>query len=115
MRAVVAAMALAGLTATACSSVGGSAVRTGPLRLPPHVGAVSLFLSQAPAAAQELGVVEVHASQSEDGVETHFEIVAYPHVETYSYPCGWRGTCVGTRMYTAQEEVMTLSMRGRAM
>jgi hypothetical protein len=124
--------------AVGCSSVGGSAVRTGPLRLPPHVGAVAIFAANRPASAVEVGVVEVHASQSEanvetllpafvakvaavggdgaviDAVETHFHIGTYWHTDTYSYRCGWHSTCIGTRTYPVNEEIMVLSMRGRA-
>lgn len=133
------ALALFALGSMACSSVGGSAVRTGPLRLPPHVGAVSLFVANRPASAVEVGVVEVHAAQSEatietllpsfvakvaalggdaavvDDVHTRFEIGTRWHTETYVYQCGWRATCVGTRTFPVTEEIMVLSMRGRAM
>jgi hypothetical protein len=126
------------LACVGCTSVGGSAVRTGPLRLPPHVGAVALFAANRPAAATEVGVVEVHAEQSEatietllplfvqkvaalggdgavvDAVETTFRLGTYWHTETYTYQCAWRATCVGTRTYPVTEEIMHLSMRGRA-
>jgi hypothetical protein len=131
-------VATALLFAGGCSSVGGSAVRTGPLRLPPHVGAVAIFAANRPAAATEVGVVEVHAAQSEatidtllpsfvakvaalggdgaviDVVETSFRIGTYWHTETYTYRCGWHSTCIGTRTYPVSEEIMYLSMRGRA-
>jgi hypothetical protein len=126
------------VTGIGCSSVGGSAIRTGPLRLPPHVGAVSIFAANRPASAVEVGVVEVHAAQSEatietllplfvakvaalggdaavvDTVQAQFTLGTYWHTETYVYQCGWRASCVGTRTFPVTEEVMTLSMRGRA-
>ena len=127
---------------TGCTSVGGSAIRTGPLRLPPHVGAVSLFIARQPPpppASAELGVVEVHASQSEanietllplfvqkvaalggdaaviDKVDTHFDWLPHPFTETYTYACGWRATCVGTRTFMVNDEVMVVSLQGRAL
>ena len=139
-RAVGLAAAVAALSAlTGCSSVGGSAIRTGPLRLPPYVGAVNLYVARQPPAAAELGVVEVHAAQSEatietllplfvkkvaalggdgavvDKVEARFDWVSHPYTETYTYSCGWRATCVGTRTYMVNDEVMSVSMQGRAL
>ncbi len=85
----------------------------------------------------ELGFVEVHASGSEatldlltplfvrkaaslganaaviEHVNAAFSIVTRPQVETYAYPCGY-WTCTGTRMYALAEEVMTVTLRGRA-
>ncbi len=126
------------VTGVGCSSVGGSAVRTGPLRLPAHVGAVAIFAANRPAVATEVGVVEVHARQSEATIETllplfvakvaalggdgavvdvvqaSFDMATHWHTETYLYQCGWRASCVGTRTFPVTEEVMVLSMRGRA-
>jgi hypothetical protein len=122
-----------------CSSVGASAVPTGAARLPPYSGAVAIFLAHEPAGAAELGVVEVHASQSEatvdallplfvrkaaalganavvvDEVQTYFDVVTHAYPETYAAPCGWRSTCYGSRVVPVNDEVMTISMRGRAM
>lgn len=136
LRAVVVLALLS--TGVGCSSVGGSAVRTGPLRLPAHVGAVAIFVANRPAAATEVGVVEVHAAQSEATIETllplfvakvaalggdaavvdvvqaRFDMATRWHTETYLYQCGWRASCVGTRTFPVTEEVMLLSMRGRA-
>jgi hypothetical protein len=131
--APLALVALAG-----CTSVGAVAVRTGPLRLPPHTGPVAIFAGGLRPQGEELGVVEVHASQEEatidalvplfaqkvaslggnaaviDGVSASFEIVSHAQVETTAYPCGYNAVCTGTRMYPSSEEVMTVSMHGRA-
>src|SRR5215467_10006783 len=130
------AFALAG--ALGCTSVGGSAVHTGPLRLPPHSGPVMVFAAGEPLSGQELGVVEVHASQSEatietlmplfvekvaklggnaavvDAVRAGFEVVSHPYAENFVYPCGMRAQCVGTHVYATNDEVMIVTMRGRA-
>jgi hypothetical protein len=124
--------------AVGCSSVGASAVRTGPLNLPPHVGAVELYAAGEQVAGADLGVVEVHAAQTEATIDTllpvfvqkvaqiggnaavienvraRFEIVSNPHVETYTYACGYNATCTGTRMYSMNDEVMVVSIRGHA-
>jgi len=113
-------------------------VRTGPLRLPPHVGAVALYSAGEPVQGADLGVVEVHAAQGEATIETllpvfvqktaqiggnaavietvnaRFEIVSRPHVESYTYPCGYNATCTGTRVYSLNDEVMVVSIRGHA-
>jgi hypothetical protein len=121
-----------------CSSVGASAVRTGPLNLPPHVGAVELYAAGESVPGADLGVVEVHAAQSEGTIDTlvpvfvqkvaqiggnaavienvraRFEIVSHPHVETYTYACGYNATCTGTRMYSMNDEIIVVSIRGHA-
>ncbi len=115
---------------------GGSAIATGPYRLPPTTGPIALYATTIPVG-RELGEVEAHA-WGEDGtvenlvpvlaqktaqiggnavkiesVRADFRIVDRPQVETYYYPCGWR-TCASTRVYPAAEEVMVVTMRGRA-
>jgi hypothetical protein len=124
--------------AIGCSSVGSSAVRTGPLRLPPHVGAVALYSAGEPVEGADLGVVEVHAAQNEATIDTllpifvqkvaqiggnaavvesvraHFELVSHPHVETYTYSCGYGATCTGTRVYAVNDEVMVVTIQGHA-
>src|SRR5262249_21234966 len=127
------------LALTGCSSVGGSAIRTGPIQMPAHAGPVLVYSSgQAPAGAIDLGVVEVHAAQEEgtveellpqfvrrvasiggnvaviDGVRARFEIYGHSHVETFYYTCGLGATCAGTRVYSANDEVMIVSMFGHA-
>jgi hypothetical protein len=127
------------LAATGCSSVGGSAIRTGPVQLPSYSGPVSIYSTgQAPPGAVDLGVVEVHATQQEgtvdtllpqfvrrvaqiggnvaviDGIHARFELVGRTHVETYYYTCGLGSTCAGTRVYSANDELMVVSMYGRA-
>jgi hypothetical protein len=93
---------------------------------------------QPPIGAVDLGVVEVHAAQQEatidvllpqfvrkvaqiggnvavvDGVRARFELVGRSHVETFYYTCGLGATCAGTRVYAANDEVMIVSMFGRA-
>ncbi len=123
---------------SACDTASGSAIRTGPLRLPPNMGPIALYATQIPLGARELGVVEAHAYGEEgtvenllpivaqktaqlggnalviDAVHADFRIVDRPIVESYSYPCGWR-TCVGTRVVPASEELMIITMNGRAL
>ena len=127
------------LVTTGCSSVGGSAIRTGPVQLASYSGPVSIYSTgQAPPGAVDLGVVEVHATQQEgtvdtllpqfvrrvaqiggnvaviDGIHARFELVGRTHVETYYYTCGMGSTCAGTRVYSANDELMVVSMYGRA-
>jgi hypothetical protein len=122
-----------------CSSMGGSAIRTGPLQMPAYNGPVSIYSSgQPPPGASDLGVVEVHAAQTEgtidellpqfvrkvaqiggniaviDGIRARFEIVGRTHVETYYYTCNLGATCAGTRVYSANDEVMIVSVFGHA-
>jgi hypothetical protein len=130
------ALALGG---AGCSSVGGSAIRTGPVQLPAYAGPVSVYATgQPPPGAVDLGVVEVHAAQQEgtvetlipqfvrkvaeiggdaavvDGVRARFELVGRTHVETFYYTCGLGATCAGTRVYAANDELMLVSVFGRA-
>jgi hypothetical protein len=132
-------LAASALAATGCSSVGGSAIRTGPVHLPAYTGAVAIYSTgQAPPGAVDLGVVEVHASQQEatvdtlmpqfvrkvaqiggnvavvDGIRARFELVGRTHIETFYYTCGLGATCAGTRVYAANDEVMVVSVFGRA-
>jgi len=131
-------MVVFALGATACSSVGSSAIATGPVRRAPRTGAVAIYVIEAPPpGTQELGVVEVHGSQQEgeietlfpvfarrvaqlggngaiiDGVVARFDLVTYMTSESYSYPCG-HYTCWGTRTYPVTQEIMTVTMHGRA-
>lgn len=132
-------VATLGLASAACSSIGGSAIRTGPVQLPAYTGPVAIYSTgQAPPGAVDLGVVEVHASQQEatvdtlmpqfvrkaaeiggnvaviDGIRARFELVGRTHVETFYYTCGLGATCAGTRVYAANDEVMVVSVFGRA-
>jgi hypothetical protein len=129
------AFALAG-----CSSIGGSAIRTGAVQLPSYAGAVAIYsLGQAPPGAVDLGVVEVHAAQQEatvdvllpqfirkvaqiggnvalvEGVRARFELAGRTHVETFYYTCAMGATCAGTRVYSTNDEIMVVSIFGRAM
>ena len=122
-----------------CSSVGGSAIRTGPVSMPSYSGAVAIYSNgKAPPGAVDLGVVEVHATQQEgtvdtllpqfvakaaqiggnvaviDGVRARFEVLGRAQVETFYYTCNFGSTCSGTRVYSANEEVMIVSIFGRA-
>lgn len=142
LRAALALPALLAIAlgATACSSVGGSAIRTGPVHLPAYSGAVAIYpMGQPPPGAVDLGVVEVHAAQQEGTVDTllpqflrkvaqiggnvaviegtraRFEMAGRSHVETFYYTCGMGATCAGTRVYSTNEEIMVVSMFGRAM
>jgi hypothetical protein len=132
-----AALVLALGAGTGCSSVGASAIHTGPLRLPPRSGPVAIYVVGQPVQGQDLGVVEVHAAQAEANVETllpvfaqkvaqlggnaavvervsaAFEMRTHIQMETYSYPCGYY-TCVGTRSYPVYSEVMYPQMAGHA-
>lgn len=143
LRAAARAAAITALLAVGafgCSSVGGSAVRTGPVQLPQYSGPVAVYAAQPPPAdAVDLGVVEVHGSLHEgevgqllpelvrrvaeiggniavvEGIRARFDMVARNQVETFYYSCGLNYTCAGTRVYTINDEVMTVSMFGRAM
>jgi len=127
------------LASSGCSSIGGSAIRTGPVHLGPYTGPVAIqSTGQAPPGAVDLGVVEVHAAQQEatvdtllpqfvrkvaeiggnvavvDGIRARFELIGRTHVETFYYTCGLGATCAGTRVYAANDEVMVVSVFGRA-
>ncbi len=126
------------LLVSGCSSVGTSAVRTGPQVLAPRVGAVYLYTPGRVPEGTQLGLVEVHASGSEatidaltpifvrkaaslganaavlEQVKSDFAFVSRPYIETYSFPCGFR-TCMGSRMFAQTDEMMTVTLRGRAL
>ncbi|OJY29153.1 MAG: hypothetical protein BGO98_42955 [Myxococcales bacterium 68-20] len=139
-RAFLTTAFVAAIVATGCSSVGGSAIRTGPVQLPAYTGPVAIYaMGQPPPGAVDLGVVEVHAAQQEasidnllpqfvrkvaqiggnvaviEGTRARFDLAGRSHVETFYYTCGMGATCAGTRMYSTNEEIMTVSMFGRAM
>ena len=109
------------------------------MQLPEYSGPVAVYSAgQAPPGAVDLGVVEVHAAQQEatidtllpqfvqrvaqiggnvavvDGVRARFELIARSHVETFYYTCSMGATCAGTRVYAANDEVMVVSVFGRA-
>jgi hypothetical protein len=134
-RSVLACLAVVG-----CSSVGGSAIRTGPIHLPAYAGPVAIYaMGQPPPGAVDLGVVEVHAAQQEatvetllpqfvqkvaqiggnvaviEGIRARFDLAGRAHVETFYYTCGMGATCAGTRVYSTNDETMVVSMFGRAM
>src|SRR5687768_13124391 len=70
-RATALALASAfAFTLGGCSTVGGSAIRTGAVQLPSYAGPVAIYsMGQPPAGAVDLGVVEVHAAQQEATVD----------------------------------------------
>jgi hypothetical protein len=135
---------LSSLSSAGCSSLSGSAIRTGPLVLPPYVGAVSLYASgQVPTEAaghevRELGAVEVRGAEGDsevgtllpllvqkaaeiggnavvlDSVDARFDTYITPHIETYMIPCGYRRSCYQTRRFLTSSEVLIVSLRGRA-
>lgn len=135
LRIVVLASALAG-----CSSVSGSAIRTGPVKLGAYSGPVAIYATgRPPPGAVDLGVVEVHALQQEatvdnllplflqkvasiggnvaviEGTRARFELAGRTQVEQFYYSCNVGRTCSGTRVYSTNDELMILSMFGRAM
>lgn len=126
------------MAASGCSSVRGSAVATGP-RQAAYSGPVSIYAANAvPPNAVDLGVVEVSGAQTEstvgtllpvfvqkvaqiggniakiDGIRARFELVAFTHLETYYYACGRRAQCAGQRAYVTNDEVIVVSLVGRA-
>lgn len=131
---------LLGLLSGGCSSVGGSAVRTGPVKLGAYSGPVAIYATgRPPPGAVDLGVVEVHAMQQEatvdtllpmflqkvasiggnvaviEGTRARFELAGRTQVEQFYYACQAGRTCSGTRVYSTNDELMILSMFGRAM
>lgn len=125
---------------TGCTSVGGSAIRTGPVQLGSYSGPVAIYATgKPPPGAVDLGVVEVHASQQEatvdtllpqflqkvagiggniaviEGMRARFDMAGRTHVEQFYYTCNLGATCSGTRVYSTNDEVMVLSMFGHAM
>jgi hypothetical protein len=139
VRAELKATVMLAFVVSGCSSVGGSAIRTGPVQMPEYSGPVAIYSTgQAPPGAVDLGVVEVHASQQEatvstlvpqfvqkvaqiggnvaviDGVRARFELVGRSQVETFYYTCGGGAPCAGTRVYAANDELMIVSVFGRA-
>lgn len=140
MRPLLTALVLAACALGGCSSVGGSAIRTGSVQLPSYTGPVAIYaLGKPPAGAVDLGVVEVHAAQQEatvdtllpqfvakvaqiggnvaviEGTRARFELAGRMHIETFYYPCALGSTCAGTRVYPVNEEIMVVSIFGRAM
>ncbi|WP_394842483.1 hypothetical protein LZC95_36115 [Pendulispora brunnea] len=128
------------LGSVGCSSVGSSAVRTGPLNLPARSGPVAIYTTSPPPGGRDLGFVEVHAV-GEDGVienllptfarrvaelggnaaliervNARFQVVNYWQTGMYTYNC-WpsRYRCYGTGAYPASHEVMIVTMTGRAL
>jgi len=108
--------------------------------MPSYSGPVAIYaLGQPPPGAIDLGVVEVHAAQQEatvetllpqfvrkvaqiggnvaviEGIRARFDLAGRAHVETFYYSCGMGATCAGTRVYSTNDEIMVVSMFGRAM
>ena len=121
-----------------CTSVGSSAVRTDGMPARPQVGAVRIYGITQPSGTRVIGIVEVHAIQEEanievliptftrrvaelggtggviDNVLTGFEMRTEMRMQSYSYPCGYRHTCWGSRMVPYTYEVRFLTIQGRA-
>lgn len=124
--------------AIGCAAPHGTAIRTGAIELPPHVGEVAVYIENRPDGLADLGVVEVHAAQTEANVETlfplfiervaslggdvavidnitaRFHLVTQMYRDTFPYQCGY-GTCLGYRSYPITSEVVVVSIAGRAM
>ncbi len=132
--ALILALALAG-----CSSQGGSFVRTTEIA-PAYTGPVRVYASgNPPAGAVDLGAIEVHGEQQEgtvdellplfvrrvaelggdaavvDGVRARFEIVPRVQIETGYVICGRGHPCATKTAYGSTDEVMIVSIFGRAM
>lgn len=139
MRRLLTVLAIA-VASGGCSSVSGSAIRTGPVKLGAYAGPVAIYATgRPPAGAVDLGVVEVHAAQQEatvdtllplflqkvasiggnvaviEGTRARFELAGRTQVEQFYYSCAVGRTCSGTRVYSTNDELMVLSMFGRAM
>jgi hypothetical protein len=110
------------------------------VQLGAYSGPVAIYaMGQPPPGAVDLGVVEVHAAQQEatvdtllpqfvrkvaqiggnvaviEGTRARFDLAGRTHVETFYYTCGMGATCAGTRVYSTNDEIMIVSMFGRAM
>ena len=121
-----------------CSSVGSSAVRTDGMMPRANVGGVRVYGVTQPGNTRVIGMVEVHAVQDEanletlmpvfiqrvaqlggtggviDNVLTGYEWRTEMRMESYSYPCGFRHSCFGSRMMPYTYEVRYLTIQGRA-
>ena len=131
---LILACALAG-----CTSQGGSAVRTATVA-PSYNGPVRVYASgNPPPGAVDLGVVEVHGEQQEgtveellplfvrrvaelggdaavvDGVRARFEVIPRVQIETSYVVCGRGHPCATKSAYGSTDEVMIVSIVGRAM
>lgn len=127
------------LALSACSSQGGSVVRTTAVA-PAYGGPVRVYASgNPPAGAVDLGLVEVHGEQQEgtvdellplfvrrvaelggdvavvDGVRARFELVPHVQIETSYVTCGRGRPCSTRTAYGSNDEVMIVSIVGRAM
>jgi len=122
-----------------CSSIGSSAVRTDGAYRGRHMGAVRVYAVMPPNGVRVIGMVEVHAVNEEANVEalmpvfmkrvadiggtggvvdqlqTHYEWRTEYRTESYSYPCGYRSTCWGTRIVPYTYQIRILSIQGRAL
>ena len=50
-----------------------------------------------------------------EGIRARFELAGRTHVETFYYTCAMGATCAGTRVYSTNDELMIVSIFGRAM
>ena len=98
---------------------------------------IRVFAGGAVPEGAEIGPVEVHGVDSQghidvltgmfvdkvaqlggnaaviDAVVPRFEIPEHARLETWSYPCA-TGVCTRQRLYEANEELLVVSLRGRA-
>jgi hypothetical protein len=139
-RSLIALAAALLLSGVGCSTLGGSAIRTGPIQLPAYSGPVAVYaLGTPPPGVTDLGVVEVHGLQQDgtvemllpqfvrkvaqiggnvaviEGVRARFDLAGRSHVETFYYSCAFGATCAGQRVYSTNDEIVTITMFGRAM
>jgi hypothetical protein len=122
-----------------CSSQGSSFVRTTEVA-PAYTGPVRVYASgNPPPGAVDLGVIEVHGEQQEgtveellpmfvrrvaelggdaavvDGVRARFELVPHVQIDSTYVICGRGHPCSSKTAYGSTDEVMIVSIVGRAM
>jgi len=124
---------------TGCTSVSSSAIRTDGMPARKHVGGVRIYTVLPPENVRVVGVVEVHALNDEanvarlmpefirrvaelggtgaivDHITTSYETRNEVRAESYSYPCGFRQSCWGTRFVPYTVTLRLLSIDGRAL
>lgn len=134
---LVAALGLA--SATGCTSVSSSAVRTDGGYARKHLGPVRIYAVVPPEGARVIGMIEVHAVNEEanverlmpefvrrvaelggtggviDQVQTHYEMRTEYRTESYAVPCGRGSTCWSTRIVPYTYQIRVLSIQGRAL
>ena len=66
-----------------------------------------MFLQKVASIGGNVAVIE--------GTRARFELAGRTQVEQFYYSCAVGRTCSGTRVYSTNDELMVLSMFGRAM